>query len=147
MNWTELFLAPQGRAGQQAFLIGAAALIVAGVVLNLIPVLGPLASLALIYPWTCLLVKRLHDFGRSGWMVLIPVVPTALASMLALITTFAAMGGGTMGAALVGAGLALTISGASMLISLAFLVWVALKPSDARANRFGYPAAALVLAV
>jgi uncharacterized membrane protein YhaH (DUF805 family) len=46
MNWKELFLVPQGRAGRQAFLIGAAALIVAGVVLNLVPLLGPLAGLA-----------------------------------------------------------------------------------------------------
>jgi uncharacterized membrane protein YhaH (DUF805 family) len=147
MNWKDLFLVPQGRTGRQAFLIGAAALIVAGIVLNLIPVLGPLVGLALIYPWTCLLVKRLHDFGRSGWLVLIPVVPTAIASMLALLTSFAAVGAGTMGAALVGAGLALTLSGAAMLISLAFLVWAALKPGDAQPNRFGAPAAPLVLAV
>jgi hypothetical protein len=34
-----------------------------------------------------------------------------------------------------------------MLISLAFLVWAALKPGDAGPNRFGAPAAPLVLAV
>jgi uncharacterized membrane protein YhaH (DUF805 family) len=147
MNWKELFLVPQGRAGRQAFLIGAAGLIVAGMALNLIPVLGPLAGLALIYPWTCLLAKRLHDFGRSGWLVLVPAIPTAVSGVLALVTAFAAANAATMGAALAGAGLALTVSGAAVLISVAFLVWAAVKPGDAHANRFGPPAPPLALAV
>jgi uncharacterized membrane protein YhaH (DUF805 family) len=147
MNWKELFLVPQGRAGRPAFLIGAAALIVAGMVLNLLPLLGPLAGLALIYPWTCLTVKRLHDFGRSGWLVLIPAIPTAIAGLLGLLTALSTANAATMGAALVGAGAAFTVSAAAMLVSLAFLVWAALKPGDAQANRYGAPPPAPALAV
>lgn len=43
----------------------------------MIPVFGPFAGLALMLPWTCLMAKRLHDFGRSDWLVLVPAVPTA----------------------------------------------------------------------
>lgn len=137
MNWRHLFLTLEGRIDRKDFWIGAAALIGAGLVLSVIPVVGQLASLALIVPWTCLTTKRLHDFGRSGWMALAAVIPSAASAVLGLFTALAASNVATMGAAFASAGLTLMISTAALVISLAFLLWVGLTPSDAASNAYG----------
>ena len=66
MNWQFLFLSANGRIGQKDFWIGFLILFVAGIILGMIPVLGQIISIALIYPWVCLYSKRLHDFGKTG---------------------------------------------------------------------------------
>lgn len=38
-------------------------------------VLGYIVTLALIIPWLAVTVRRLHDTGRSGWGVLIALIP------------------------------------------------------------------------
>ncbi|MGH8869690.1 MAG: DUF805 domain-containing protein [Actinomycetes bacterium] len=45
-------------------------------------VVSTLASLALLLPSLAVLVRRLHDTGRSGWWVLIGLVPLAGAIVL-----------------------------------------------------------------
>ncbi len=40
-----------------------------------IGVLGPLYSLAVLIPGLAVSVRRLHDTGRSGWWLLIALVP------------------------------------------------------------------------
>lgn len=143
MNWQNLLLTTSGRIGRRDFWIGAAALIAAGLIFGLIPVVGPFASLGLMLPWTCLTAKRLHDFGRSGWLVLLAVVPAAASGILGVFTTLAAANAATMGAALAGASLTLMVSTVALLASLSFLLWVGLKPGDAAANAYGpAPAAA-----
>jgi uncharacterized membrane protein YhaH (DUF805 family) len=99
------------------------------------------ASLALLYPWTCLTAKRLHDFGKSAWLVLIPAVPTAASAVLALVTTLAFSNVATMGAGIAAAGLALLVSTVAILVSLAFLLWVGIKDGDSATNAFGPPPA------
>ncbi|TAJ59346.1 DUF805 domain-containing protein [Brevundimonas sp.] len=137
MNWLPLFLSLDGRIGRKDFCIGAVALIAVGVLANLLPIVGPLLSLALIVPWTCLLVKRLHDFGRSGWLVLIAIVPAAGSAALGLFTTLAASNAATMGAAFAGAGLTLVVSSVALIVSLGFLIWVGAKPGDLQPNAYG----------
>ena len=44
MDWKTLFLSANGRIGRQPFWIGVAILIVAGMVLNFIPIIGQLAA-------------------------------------------------------------------------------------------------------
>jgi uncharacterized membrane protein YhaH (DUF805 family) len=144
MNWQDLFISAHGRVGRRDFWIAAAALIISGLVLNLLPVIGPLAALALLYPWTCILVKRLHDTGRSGWLVLVPTVPAALSGVLGLFAALALQSPATMGAAFGMAGLALSASMLAALIGLGFLLWAGLKAGDAASNRFGEPAAPMV---
>lgn len=137
MNWQNLLLTADGRIGRKAFWAGAAALIAAGLVLGLIPVVGPFASLALMLPWTCLTTKRLHDFGRSGWLVLIAVIPALVSAALALFTAFAAANLAMIGAAFAGASLTLMLSASASLVSLGFLLWVGLAPSDPMPNAYG----------
>jgi uncharacterized membrane protein YhaH (DUF805 family) len=45
-------------------------------------VLGPIYSLAVLIPGLAVAVRRLHDTGRSGWWVLIVLVPIVGAIVL-----------------------------------------------------------------
>jgi uncharacterized membrane protein YhaH (DUF805 family) len=71
--WTDLFFSASGRLSRSHFLIGAAFLIavtsiyevwVAGLIHWLT---GWFVYPALLYSGACVLSKRLHDRGRSGW--------------------------------------------------------------------------------
>lgn len=44
-------------------------------VIGTAPVLGGLYSLALLLPYIAVTVRRLHDTGRSGWWILIALLP------------------------------------------------------------------------
>ena len=37
--------------------------------------LGGLFSLAVLFPCICMVVRRLHDVGKSGWFALIALIP------------------------------------------------------------------------
>ena len=50
------------------------------------PVIYLVASLALLLPNLAVLVRRLHDAGRSGWWVLIALVPLIGAIVLLVFT-------------------------------------------------------------
>ena len=43
-----------------------------------IRLLSTVVGLALLVPTLAITVRRLHDVGKSGWLVLIPIVPTFL---------------------------------------------------------------------
>ncbi len=80
----------QGVAGRRAFwmfvLFNFVIAVVLNIVLGLIH-LGPLAglySLAVLLPSLGLAVRRLHDIGKSGWWLLVGLVPI-LGAILALI--------------------------------------------------------------
>lgn len=137
MNWLPLFLSLDGRIGRKDFCLGAVVLIGASLLANLMPVIGPLVSLALVAPWTCLTTKRLHDFGRSGWLVLIALVPSVGSAALGLFTAFAASNVATMGVAFASAGLTLGVSSIALVVSLGFLIWAAAKPGDLQSNAYG----------
>ncbi|MDO8377391.1 DUF805 domain-containing protein [Phenylobacterium sp.] len=72
-DWGALFFTADGRLARTPFLIGAAVLIalaaiyeaVAGVTLHWLT--GWFVYPALIYGGACVLSKRLHDRGKSGW--------------------------------------------------------------------------------
>ena len=73
IGWGELFLNPQGRLARTPFLIGAAVLIAIAAIYEswVTSALHWLTGLfvygLLLYSGACLLSKRLHDRGRSGW--------------------------------------------------------------------------------
>jgi uncharacterized membrane protein YhaH (DUF805 family) len=73
IGWTELFWSASGRVARTPFLIACAALIAVAAVYEawVGPILhwltGWLVYPALIWSAACVLSKRLHDRGRSGW--------------------------------------------------------------------------------
>ncbi len=73
IDWAELFLSSNGRLARTPFVIAAVALIVlialyeAVVHTTLHWLTGWFVYPAVIYVGACLLSKRLHDRGRSGW--------------------------------------------------------------------------------
>lgn len=82
-EWAELFLSSNGRLSRTPFLIAAGVLIgvavlyeaIAGYTLHWLT--GWLVYPALLFSGACVLSKRLHDRGRSGWwslLVLIAVI-------------------------------------------------------------------------
>jgi uncharacterized membrane protein YhaH (DUF805 family) len=140
MNWQHLYLGFHGRTSRRDFWIGFAGLAGAGIVANLLPLVGGVVSLALLYPAAALMAKRLHDFGRSGWLVMVPLVPTALAGSITLLAANAIGNPATVGAGLAAAGFAALLSTVAMLVSIAFMLWVGSRHGDEAANTHGQPA-------
>ena len=145
LDWQRLFLSADGRIGRQEYWVGFLLILGASVVLKFIPFLGPLLSLALIYPQVCVGSKRLHDMGRSGFLMLIPygvvvvgfILAGVFGGMAALSGAFSHSGGAAAAAGLAGLGAAVGLIGLACLISLGFIVWVGVTPSQPGENRYG----------
>ena len=129
MDWVKLLLSPQGRITRAPFWFGIMVIIIASLALRLIPVpIVRLLSLALLWPQICVNAKRLHDMGRTGWLMLVPYV----VSVACVVVGFVMNAGGGFPPRPAVAPLAL-----AGLVSLGFLFWLGLTPSQAGANRFG----------
>lgn len=88
-----LLFSPSGRIGPSAFLKGMGILAAIGAVITVIPMFSyqlggilSLVSLVLLVPLFMLLIKRLHDSGKSGWLsilflILIVIIATVLQSV------------------------------------------------------------------
>ena len=145
MNWQFLFLSANGRIGQKDFWIGVLILFVAGIVLGWIPLVGDLLRLALLYAGVCLYSKRLHDFGKTGWLAAVPYGLLALAILISIFMGTAAVLGAASGTA-VGTTGALAAAGMIGLlwmlvglVCLGFLLWVGLTRGDPAPNQYGAP--------
>jgi uncharacterized membrane protein YhaH (DUF805 family) len=86
MDFQDLFLTNTGRLNRQPFWIGVLVIWVANVVAGLIigiifgahdigHLLAIVVSLVLIYPSVNIGIKRYHDRDKSGWWVLITLIP------------------------------------------------------------------------
>ena len=148
MDWTTLFLAWRGRIGRREFWIGFLIVMLASVLFGSLPVIGQIAGLLLLWPQFCIHAKRLHDFGRSAWLMLVPVIVSLVALVLAGVSMFTEIAdeGGVgpidptdLGQLMLLFGPALGFLGLALLVGLAFLLWVGLTPGDPRPNRFGPP--------
>ena len=66
----------EGRAGRKEFwtfiLVN---LVISALLANFLPYLGSLFSLAIIVPSIAVSVRRLHDVGQSGWLLLVGLIP------------------------------------------------------------------------
>jgi uncharacterized membrane protein YhaH (DUF805 family) len=79
-EWAELFLSANGRLARTPFLIASAVILgvavlyeaIAGYTLHWLT--GWLVYPALLFSGACVLSKRLHDRGRSGWWSLLILV-------------------------------------------------------------------------
>jgi len=152
MDWGRLFFSPEGRIGQRDYWLGVLILIVLWVLSHLAHIFAPLIWLLLLWPWVCVIAKRLHDFGKSGWMILIPVVIGCIAVIGAIVAggvgviaaIFAAATDGGSDAvnwmsALGALGVALVFLGVAAVVKIIFLIWVGAVRGDAGDNRYGPP--------
>lgn len=144
MDWKYLFFATDGRIGQKDFWIGLLILVGANLLAGLIPLIGWIAGLVLIWCGIALTAKRLHDFGKSGWLQVIPMAVCMVIWTIGVMMT----GVGLFMSSLWGADPALAVAGfASLfglfgvtgLIGLAFLLWVGLSKGDTGPNQYGPP--------
>jgi uncharacterized membrane protein YhaH (DUF805 family) len=142
MNWQRLYFSLAGRSCRREYWIGMAGLVGAGIVANLLPLGGGALSLALLYPAAALIAKRLHDFGRSGWLIAVPLIPTLLSGLIAMLAALTIGDQATMGAALAAAGLAALLSSVAMLVGIGFLLWVGTRNGDPSVNAYGHPSLA-----
>jgi uncharacterized membrane protein YhaH (DUF805 family) len=79
-----------------------------------------LLSLALLLPSLGVSVRRLHDIGKSGWLVLLPVIPWFLTAAFMFVFW------------------PLTIvSGLAGLICVGYLIYLYTQPGVAGSNEFG----------
>jgi uncharacterized membrane protein YhaH (DUF805 family) len=154
MDWKTLFLTPEGRIDRRDFWIGFAIIMGANIVLQLIPLIGQLIGFLLFWPQICIHAKRLHDMGKSAWLMLAPFVASIVCIILAFTTGGMAMLGAAsmneqgddsaaIGSAMAGLGAALGFMGVGLLIGLAFLLWVGLSRGESGPNRFGAPPVSL----
>jgi uncharacterized membrane protein YhaH (DUF805 family) len=153
MDWQVLFLSGEGRIGRKDFWIGVLILFVAWTIAPVFHLLAPVIWVLLLYPWVCVFAKRLHDFGRSGWLILLPVAAGAVAVTLGLVfggiaglgaLWSLAFGWADPGAwALVFGGLGVMAGFVALagVVKLVFVLWVGLSPGQAGPNRFGPPPA------
>ncbi|MDB5438752.1 MAG: hypothetical protein JWM33_1179 [Caulobacteraceae bacterium] len=94
------------------------------------------STFIIFYCQVCNATKRLHDMGRSGWLQSIPMAICAVIG--------------------VGAGTAANIAHApilvdlalpaTLIVGLAFHVWIGTTPSQKETNRFGAPTGRLAAA-
>lgn len=150
MDWKALFLTSNGRLGQKDFWIAFLILFVVAFVGGMIPLLNLLIGLALIFPGVCILAKRLHDFGKTGWLAAAPYAVSVAAMLLAAVMGGMAMMAGGLGgdgaaamAAAGGMGMMALVMFVAFAANLGFLLWVGLSRGDPQPNAYGPPPATL----
>ena len=92
-----LLFSPSGRIGPSEFTKGIMILAVISAVLTILPLIsmslamvGGLVSLVLLFPLFCLLIKRSHDAGKSGWMsivwfILFAIIMVVLSQVVTMV--------------------------------------------------------------
>ncbi len=144
-DWQKLLLSFEGRTRRSHFWIGWLILLGVNVVLGWIPILN-LLGILLIWPNLAISVKRLHDMGKTGWLIAIPWVAGTVLVVVGMFMVGGAIFAGGMGAdyyegnpaaffALAAPGMG--AFGLALLVPLAFLLWIGLVDSQPGDNRFG----------
>ena len=76
---TKKYFCFEGRAGRKEFWMFFLANFIITTILSVIPKAGPILqavySLAILLPYLGVTARRLHDTGRSGWMMLLALIP------------------------------------------------------------------------
>lgn len=144
LDWQKLLFSFEGRTRRSHFWIGWLICFGAGFVAGLIPIIGQIISLALIWPNLAIAVKRLHDMGKSGWLVVIPWVACIVGGIAAvsmmgvsILTNASALEAGDPAAIVALLGPAMGILAVIGLICLGFLLWIGLAEGQSGENRYG----------
>jgi uncharacterized membrane protein YhaH (DUF805 family) len=143
IDWAKLFFSFNGRIRRTHYWIGWAILFVGGFILGLIPLLNILGIL-LIWPNLAVGVKRLHDMGKTGWLIAIPYV----IQIAAVIFTVANIGFAALAnpdgledlppeeaLALIGPSMGAILL--AMVVSIGFWIWMGVGDSQRGDNKYG----------
>ena len=151
MNLGHVLFSPNGRIGQQDYWIGILILIGGNIVANILPLIGWILWLALVWMGIAIYGKRLHDAGKTAWL---HVVPWALGFLFFIIGAVMVIGGavsagiisdaGDMSpeqivAVISAGGLGLLFMSLSFLVWVVYTIWVGVMTGDADANVYGAP--------
>jgi uncharacterized membrane protein YhaH (DUF805 family) len=145
-DWQKLFFSFEGRIHRTHFWIGWLILLGVSVVANWLPVIGGLILLGLIWPNLAISVKRLHDMGKTGWLIAIPWASAVIFCMVGIVmVVIAAVASGAGDYDLDGDPLAmLALMGPGMIaftlsaiVPLIFLLWIGLVEGQKGENRYG----------
>jgi uncharacterized membrane protein YhaH (DUF805 family) len=120
-NYDSLFASPNGRASRWQFL-PALIVLIAVILFYAFLVKGRTATfcmLVLVYPGLMLHARRLHDMGRSAWLLAVPTLPLLLA--FAIWLKYASFG----------ERIDTTLPMIALLVAAAFALWGAVGGSQA----------------
>lgn len=134
----------QGRLRRSHFWINWGILLAVGMAMGVIPVVGQLIGLLLIWPNLAIQVKRLHDMGRSGWWAALPFCATIvgfIAAIAAVVISAMANREAFQNedtTAMLAAMAPMFIGMAGIfLVNIAFLLWIGIVDSQPGANAHG----------
>jgi len=143
-NWQHLLFSFEGRTRRSHFWIGWLICLGVGVVAGWLPLIGLVISIALIWPNLAISVKRLHDMGHTGWLVVVPWAISIVGSIVAVsmigmtaLTQAGALEAEDPMAILSVVGPAFGLLGLLLLVNLGFLLWIGLTDSQRGDNRYG----------
>lgn len=146
MSFMDVLFQPNGRITQGQFWAGWGVLFAGNIIANIIPFIGIIISLGLIYVGCCVYGKRLHDMGKSAWL---HAIPWAIGLVLGIIGIFGMLPAlmrfveenpdteptpevilGMMGPMMIFLAL-------SLLVWIAYTIWVGVSRSQPGDNKYG----------
>lgn len=122
------YISVQGRASRSEYWWFVLFSYVANFISNFIPFIGIIISLALLIPSITVAVRRCHDLGKSGWLLLAPTVFLLLGCIILAI----ALGTGSNGMLTFAAGLLIIGALGGVALSIYFIF-----PGNQGANKYG----------
>lgn len=149
MNMGHVLFSPNGRIGQQDYWIGVLMIIGGNIVAGILPIIGFLLSIALIWVGVAVYGKRLHDAGKSAWLHVIPWAISLLTFFVgvAMIVTGAISAGlmsdggdlspEQIGALIAAGGGGIGVMSLSMLVWIGYTIWVGVMKGEPEANAHG----------
>ncbi|MFN3910881.1 DUF805 domain-containing protein [Hyphomonas sp.] len=146
MKLVDVLFKPRGRIEARQFWLGWGIIVAANIVANFLSFLGIILYLGLIYVGVCVYGKRLHDMGRSAWLVAIPWGVGLVLGTIGLFLCAPAIMEATQydpraledpEAAMAVMGPYLALIGLGFVVWAAFTVWVGIGKSDPNENEHG----------
>ena len=131
MNYDSIFASPMGRTSRGAFIGGLIVLLLAvGFYVEFVHAgrNGEWVLVTLLFPAFVLHARRLHDMGKTAWLLVVPLGLTLVATWLHMYVAKSPLEMPLFWAAL-GLGAAITL-------------WCLVSKGAAEANKYGAPAAA-----
>ncbi len=149
MDWQNLLFNMHGRIGQNDYWKGVAEVFLGNAALNILPLIGGLVWMVLVWVGFAVYGKRLHDTGRSAWYHAVPwaiiLVINAIGFILiGGVLVAAVLSGSDIGPMLIigAGGVGVFIYGFGNLVWLIYTIWLGMGEGQVGDNRFG-PAPAI----